>query len=183
MRFCPSWRHVIVGVAAAGMISARCGGGDRPAPHTGNRIEGGSLTVATFAPTSLDPHFSSFVQDVSLERMLWRGLYGLDPSGTPRPMMAREPADISEDGRIYTVRLREGLRWSDGNDLTAADFVAGILRACNPENAAPFESLLSNLTGCDEHFTAGVYNSGLEDRIGVRTLDDLTVEFQLESPQ
>ncbi len=169
--------------------AASCGGdeegdGEGPAPPSGDRIEGGSLTVATVEVDSLDPHYSSFSQDISLARMIWRGLYTLDIDNEPQPTMAEELPEVSEDGKTYTVKVREGLQWSDGDDLLAEDFVMGVHRTCNPVHAGEYQYLLSNIVGCDEHYTneAG-YDASLEEAIGVEAVDDLTLEFTLNEAQ
>ena len=66
--------------------------------------------------------------------------------------MAEGDPEISEDGKTFTVTLKDGLLWSDGDDLTAEDFVAGIIRTCDPVNAGEYQYLLSNIVGCDDYF-------------------------------
>src|SRR5688572_30456071 len=113
------------------------GGGD------GERIEGGSLVIQQIEPLSLDPHFSSFAQDISVQRMIWRGLYSLDTDNNPVPAYADGDPEVSADGTVFTVTLKEGATWSDGDDLLAEDFELGILRTCNPVNAGEYQYLLS----------------------------------------
>lgn len=173
---------------------ASCGGGDEeeeedggPTATTapsGERIDGGALTVATVEVDSLDPHYSSFSQDISLARMIWRGLYALDIDNVPVPAMAAADPEVSGDGKTYTVTLKDGLQWSDGDDLLAEDFVMGVYRTCNPVHAGEYQYLLTNIVGCDEHYTneAG-YDASLEEAIGVEAIDDLTVEFTLNEAQ
>lgn len=145
---------------------------------------GGELTVATFEPDALDPHFSSFSQDISLQRMLWTGLYWLDANNVSQPQMAAALPEISADGRTYTITLKEGLLWSDGDDLKAEDFVMGILRTCNPVHAGEYQYVLTNLAGCDDHFgnEAG-FDASLQNLVGVRAIDDLTLEITIGEPQ
>lgn len=152
-------------------------------PAAGERIEGGKLIVATVEPDSLDPHFSSFSQDISLDRMIWRGLYTLDRDNVPQPSMAAAAPEIS-DGTVYTITLKEGLQWSDGDDLLAEDFEMGILRTCNPVNAGEYQYVLTNIVGCDAHYgnEAG-FDQALEDAIGVEAIDDTTLEITIQEPQ
>jgi oligopeptide transport system substrate-binding protein len=166
---------------------AACGDEDEGEGETetpSERAQGGEITIATLEGDSLSPHFSSFATDISLQRMIWRGLYWLDHDNVPQPMMAAGPPEVSEDGRVYTVRLREGLLWSDGDDLLAEDFVMGVWRTCNPIHGGEYQYLLTNIVGCDDHFgnEAG-YDAALEQAIGVRAIDDLTLEFTLNEPQ
>lgn len=147
-------------------------------------VEGGELTLATVEGDALDPHFSSFANDISLERMLWRALYTLDANNEPQPSMAAAEPEISEDGTVYTINLKEGLQWSDGDDLLAEDFVMGILRTCNPDNAGEYQYVLTNIVGCDDHYgnEAG-FDSALEGLVGVKALDDTTIEITTVEPQ
>ncbi len=168
-------------------------------PAVAERIPGGSLTVHTIEPDRLDPHYSSFAQDISLQRMLWRGLYSLDRDNVPQPAMADGPPDISADGKTITVKLKDGLLWSDGDDLKAEDFVLGIHRTCNPVNAGQYQYLLSNIAGCDDYYlslagpdeTPGTEDDldpsaadlpALQNAVGVKAVDDTTIEFTLQNP-
>jgi oligopeptide transport system substrate-binding protein len=130
------------------------GGGEKSTGGAGERIQGGTLTLQNLEPQSTDPHFSNFVQDISLERMLWRGLYTLDKDNKPQPSMADGDPTISSDGLTYTVKMKEGLKWSDGKPLTAKDFELAVLRACNPDIASNYQSFVTNIVGCDEYFEA-----------------------------
>jgi oligopeptide transport system substrate-binding protein len=154
-----------------------------------NRQDGGELVVHGNEFASLDPHFSSFAQDISLHRMLWRGLYSLDIDNQlvfdANGIAAGEP-EISEDGLMVTVTLNAGLTWSDGDDLTAEDYVAGIIRTCNPVNAGQYQYVLVNIVGCDEFYTADPAVDdlpALQDAVGVTAVDDLTIQFSLIEPQ
>ncbi|MDP2948839.1 MAG: ABC transporter substrate-binding protein, partial [Chloroflexota bacterium] len=147
-------------VAALAVLAVACEEEEGPAvtgtptAAAGQRIQGGTLTVASFEFASLDPHFSSFAQDISLHRMLWRGLYALDKDNKPQPSMAAELPQISADGTTYTIKLRNGLKWSDGQPLTAADFEFGIKRTCNPVIAGEYEYIIdASVVGCAAHYS------------------------------
>src|SRR4030067_1052882 len=60
---------------------------------------------------------------------------------------------------VYTVKLKSGLKWSDGEPLTAQDFEYGIKRECSPEVAGPYQYVLGetilNIVGCDDYFNSG----------------------------
>ena len=94
---------------------------------------------SSIEPQKLDPHFSSFAQDISVQRMVWRGLYSLDTDNEPLPAMADGDPEISADGTTVTVTLKDGLLWSDGDPLLAEDFVLGIQTTCNPVNAGEYQ--------------------------------------------
>ena len=202
------WRYLTIAVFAIVALAAfsACGdddddGGDGGGgPTTGKRIDGGTLTVQHLEPESLDPHFSSFAEQISVERMLWRGLYGLNLENEPVPSMADGEPTISEDGKTFTVKLKEGILWSDGDDLLAEDYVAGITRTCNPVNAGQYQYLLTNVVGCDAYYAVLAGPDGdpettednvdpadpqveaLREGLGVKAVDDTTIEFTLQNP-
>jgi oligopeptide transport system substrate-binding protein len=158
------------------------------------RAQGGDMVVQGNEFDSLDPHFSSFAQDISLHRMLWRGLYSLDIDNNVIPSMAASDPEISADGLTVTVALKEGLTWSDGDDLLAEDYVAGIQRTCNPTNAGQYQYVLTALAGCNDYYGAlGSEDAplsptqeeldALRDAVGVTAVDDTTIEFTLTDPQ
>ncbi len=180
------WLWLLAALAAIVAVAfAACDGDDDgDGVVSGDRIQGGELTLATIEGDALDPHFSSFASDISLQRMIWRGLYTLDASNEPQPSMAASLPDISEDGKTYTITLRDGLQWSDGDDLLAEDFVMGILRTCNPDNAGEYQYVLTNIAGCDDHFgNDDGFDEALENLVGVQAIDDTTIEITIAEPQ
>ncbi|MEG0308062.1 MAG: peptide ABC transporter substrate-binding protein [Clostridium sp.] len=83
----------------------------------------------------------------------------------------------SEDGMTWTFKLRDA-KWSDGQSITAKDFVYGITRTLNPETASPYAFLLYPIANAAE------YNGGkakAED-LGIKAIDDKTLEFKTASP-
>jgi oligopeptide transport system substrate-binding protein len=157
---------------------------DEAAPADG-RLQGGELTIASPPLESLDPRIAL---DLHLYAMLWRGLYSLDADNqltAERNGVAAELPEVSEDGLIVTVRLNEGLKWSDGDDLRAEDYVAGVVRTCNPL-ASTGVGGFSNLVGCEDMAFADPASadlSALQAAIGVRAVDELTIEFTLRQAQ
>jgi len=206
-----NWRYLLLSTLAIGALVAfaACGGDDEgdggggeesPSPAAGERIDGGTLTVQSNEPLYLDPHTSSFVQDISLERMLWRGLYMMDIDNEPQPMMAAGDPEVSEDGKTYTITIRDDATWSDGEPVVAEDFVMGIKRTCNPINAGEYEYVIdATVVGCHDFYYAAAGPDEkpgteddtavdpatlqtLEDAVGVTAVDDQTVQIQLSDP-
>lgn len=161
----------------------------------GEPRQGGSLRVHYVDVQSWDPHFSSFAQDIGHHGFVWRGLYKLNLENEPVPEMAAGEPEVSDDGLTYTVTLKDDLRWSDGQPLTAEDFVAGVHRTCDPDIAGQYQYLLSNIVGCDEYYQsngdpeAGVAAKSEEEKaqlreaIGVRAIDEKTIEYRLVEAQ
>ncbi len=74
------------------------------------------------------------------------GLYTYDASGVPAPNYATG-FELSADGLTYVFTMREGLKWSDGSDLTAKDFEYSWKRAANPETAADYSYMFNGIAG------------------------------------
>ena len=84
--------------------------------------------------SSLDPHVNFDAAAGWIMMDTYEGLVTFGPTGDIRPGAA-ESWDASADGKTYTFHLRDGLKWSNGDPLTAQDYLAGFLRTLNPETA------------------------------------------------
>jgi oligopeptide transport system substrate-binding protein len=93
-------------------------------------------------PTDLDPHLISSQQDHQIVLNLFEGLTSYDPkTANPVPGVA-EGWDLSPDGRIYTFHLRENAKWSNGDPVTAADFLYSFQRILSPGLASEYAYML-----------------------------------------
>lgn len=129
-------------------------------------------------PASLDPHKISGDWENRIAGDIFEGLVTEDASAEPIPGQA-EQWQISDDGLVYTFTLRDGLVWSDGEPLTAADFVFAFQRLMDPATAANYAYLQYTIKNA-EAINAGEI-SDLEE-LGVKALDEMTVEITLERP-
>ncbi|MGL4524252.1 MAG: peptide ABC transporter substrate-binding protein [Spirochaetia bacterium] len=130
-------------------------------------------------PQSLDPAKIQGVPEHRVMQALFEGLMTYDAeSSDPVLGLAEAAPQISSDGLTYTFRLKEGLTWSDGVPLTAADFEYGFKRTLNPETGSKYGAMLYPIVGAE------AYNSGngTADGVGVRVLDDRTLEISLRAP-
>ena len=121
-------------------------------------------------PDYLDPALNSSVDGACLAANSFAGLYTYDAEGKCTPACA-DSYTVSEDGLTYTVKLKDGLKWSDGSDLTAADFEYSWKRAVDPKTAADYEYMFSGFAGY-----------GTDEGIQVTAIDDTTLEFVLSAP-
>ncbi|MGI6037644.1 MAG: peptide ABC transporter substrate-binding protein [Limnochordia bacterium] len=144
-------------------------------------LAGASESVIRFnlgpEPQSFDPALTMGSTEGTVLVNLFEGLTRLDENHEPQPGMASR-WEISDDGKIYTFYLREAY-WSNGDRVTAHDFVYAWLRVLDPETAAPYAYNLYYLVN------AVAYNSGeLTDvtAVGVRALDDYTLQVELIAP-
>jgi len=191
--------------------TAAAGGGKTPA--AGTTTAGGAqapadqqkITIQLAEPEFYDPHRSNFEQDIGVERMLFRGLYNLTDDGKGGvkvvPAMAEgDPKVVSSPaalGRlaapagaetILTVKLKAGLKWSDGQPLTADDFVYGIQRECDATVASPYQYVLGaglgELKGCDDLFNNkdATKTQALTAALGIKAVDPTTLQITLNKP-
>ena len=137
------------------------------------------LRVATsFLPGDPDPRSAIAWPNIQLCMQLFDRLVEQWPERTIVPSLA-ERWEIADDGLRYVFHLREGLVWSDGVPLTAHDVEFGIKRVLNPDAPGSSVAIYFVLENGQDYYLRR--NDDL-DRIGVRALDDLTVEFRLVAP-
>ena len=168
------------------------GGEASPTSATGaqqNVPPSGTITVRSVQFESFDPHWSSFSQDIDVFFKVWRGALEYDKAGKLIPSMAEALPTFSADGKTVTVKLKKDLKWSDGQPLDANDFVLGIQRTCSFKNAGQYQSLLSNVAGCDAYFAAAnkdktpAEQDALLKAVGARAVDATTLEVKLTQAQ
>lgn len=128
-------------------------------------------------PETWDPTLNSANDGGQVIQNLFEGLTRETKDGI-KPAAA-EKWDISDDGKTYTFHLRDGLKWSDGEPLTAGDFEYALKRACDPDTASEYSFIVSNyLVNGDKAFAKEVSL----DEVGVKALDDKTLEINLNFP-
>ncbi|MBO4933671.1 MAG: peptide ABC transporter substrate-binding protein [Clostridia bacterium] len=98
-------------------------------------------------PETLDPALNSAVDGGNMLITLFETLLIIDENNAVQPGQA-EKYDVSPDGLTWTFTMRDGLKWSDGTDLTAKDFEYTMKRICDPETAAPYgETVVGMIDG------------------------------------
>ena len=98
-------------------------------------------------PQTFDPAFAAAPPDTDAVRALFEGLTDYDPKTlAPVPAVATR-WESSADGRVWTFYLRDNARWSNGEPVTAADFVRSWARTLKIGPLAPHTELLSNIEG------------------------------------
>ena len=110
-------------------------------------------------PETLDPALNSTIDGGEMLIHSFETLLTLDENNEVIPGQA-ESWEQSEDGMTWTFHLREGLKWSDGSDLTAEDFVYSWQRMADPATAAPYaETLLGMVKNFNEISACLLYTS------------------------
>lgn len=127
-------------------------------------------------PKTIDPHLNNAVEAGSVIVHCFEGLTRKDAEGKIQPGMA-ERWDISDDGTKYTFYLRDA-KWSDGKPVTAHDFVYSWRRAVDPNTGAEYAYQLWYIKNA-QAITEGKMSP---KELGVRAVDDKTLEVELEAP-
>ena len=154
---------------------------------------------------TLDPQRMSYMQDLRIARSLYEGLVRIDGSdGSVVPAVA-ERWTTSEDGRLWTFTLRDDAKWSNGDAVTAGDFVKGWQRALLPDLAADYSSMFFVIDGAAEFFRERAAATDayalredqspeaaealliesmrrFEETVGLRAIDERTLEVRLKEP-
>ncbi len=128
-------------------------------------------------PESLDPHKAEGVNTANILRDLFEGLTIEAPDGQVIPGVAKS-WEISADGRVYTFHLRDPLRWSNGDALTAEDFVYSLRRSADPATGSSYSSILAPI----ENAEAVVAGKLPPSSLGVQALDAYTLVIRLRAP-
>lgn len=139
-----------------------------------------SLLVGNSAePGDLDPHLASILSDQFIVNVLFEGLTILDERSTQPLPGAAESWTASADGLVWTFRLREGLKWSNGEPLVAADFLAAWRRVLNPEFASDNAWYLFAAKNAEAYNAKKTSDFGA---VGFAAPDPRTVVITLERP-
>lgn len=128
-------------------------------------------------PTSFDPPIGFNAASYNALNNLMEGLTRLDAEHVPQPAIA-EKWEISDDGLVYTFHIRENANWSNGDPVTAEDFVFAWKRLLDPDTASPAAFLGYFIKG-GEAFNNG---EGSADDLGLKAVNEKTFEVTLESP-
>lgn len=126
--------------------------------------------------TTLDTSNMLDFPDAIVQTAAFEGLYALDKDDEVVPAVAKEMPDISEDGKTYTIRLREDATWSNDDPVTAQDFETAWKKMIDPENALVYSFLLIDTMENAEAISEGKKDV---DELGVKALDDYTLEIKL----
>ena len=174
-------KALVLALALAMVVSllAACGGSNPAPAGSGSSAPSGEKELKVQVgpnPETLDPALNSAVDGANTILHAFEGLLVVDQNGELAPGQA-ESWEPSEDGLEWTFHLRDGLKWSDGTDLTADDFVYAWKRICDPMTAAPYaDTVLSMVEGFDKAIEGDL------DALGVSAPDAKTFVVKLAQP-
>ena len=168
----------VAGVGAAALGLAACGGSKSGSTATSGSASSaagsstGSVNTAGFTvqygpnPETLDPALNSAIDGANTIITIFEPLLLINENNEVIGGQA-ESWEESEDGLTWTFTMRDGLKWSDGTDLTAKDFEYSFKRMANPDTAAPYAA---TCLGMIDGFDAA--QAGDTDALNVKASDD-----------
>jgi peptide/nickel transport system substrate-binding protein/oligopeptide transport system substrate-binding protein len=139
----------------------------------------GGQMVVTYKDdiSTFDPAIGYDWQNWSMIKSLFDGLMDYKPGTTELIPDLAESYTISEDGLVYTFKLRPGVKFHNGREMTASDIKYSIERSVNPETQSPGQGFFWQIEGFDE-MAAG----NAQELTGITTPDDQTVVIELSQP-
>ena len=194
MRTKTLWLWLALLVSSLALVAAGCGGDDEEGSSgTGATTgEGGGqaanqvITVNWGTePPSLDPGLATDTTSSNILLNIMDPLVALDKDLKPVPYAA-ESFDTSEDGLTVTFKLRDDLKWTNGDPVIAQDFVYSWKRTASPELGADYAYQFYGIVGAQEYNSCDPKKdkcAALADKMGVKAVDDKTLEIKLTAPQ
>lgn len=171
-------KKTLISVMALAML-AGCSSASAPTASSGAAKSDATVKVAIDADlNTMDYHIATDGNSFIMQSMCMSGLTELDAKGVAQPELAKS-WDVSSDGLTYTFHLADA-KWSNGEPVTAADFVYGWQRLDDPKTASEYAFILDTI-----HVkNAADINAGKMDKsqLGVKAVDDTTFEVDLTLP-
>jgi ABC-type transport system substrate-binding protein len=142
-------------------------------------VKQGGEMIVTFKDdlATLDPTYGYDWTNWSVIKSVFDGLMDYKPGTTELIPDLAESYEISDDGLTYTFKLRKGVKFHNGREMTAADVKYSLERTCGPDTKSPGASYYGSLKGFDD-FQAGK----TKELAGVQAVDDYTVKIELSRP-
>ena len=153
---------------------------EEEAPAEGGETADGEKILRTnnaSEPGSLDPALAQGTHESWVLNHTFEGLMKLDEDGEVAEGMA-EGYELSDDDLTYTFTIRDDVKWSNGDPVTANDFEFSWKRALDPELAADYSFQLFYIKGAEAYNTG----EGSRDDVMVTAVDEKTLEVVLEAP-
>jgi oligopeptide transport system substrate-binding protein len=173
---------------ALAIAAAGCGGGDEGgAGGTGGGTAAAAEQILRMGwgaePPSLDPGLATDTTSSNVLLAIMDPLVRLNPDTNAAEPSLAESWDISEDGKTVTYHLSPDGKWTNGDPVTAGDFVYSWKRTLSPELAADYAYQLYGIVGGFEYNSCTKKCEALADKVGVEAPDDSTLVVHLTSAQ
>ena len=167
-------RVAILACAAVSLSLSACSGGS-----SGSSAARANILLRGNGPDpdSLDPQRARSVESQTVLRDLCEGLTTFAKDASTAPGVAKDWT-VSADGKTYTFNLRDNARWSNGDEVIAADFVAALRRLVDPATASQYAQIIDIVANVPDI----IVGKKKPEELGVTAPNDTTVVVQLAAP-
>ncbi|WP_448667739.1 peptide ABC transporter substrate-binding protein [Aerococcus viridans] len=165
-------KKIGLGIVAAVMLAA-CGTNEEATEKVLNIQSTDEIQSADMA------FAASNIATITANMNFYNGLYTYDLDNQLIAADANDMPTVSEDGTVYTIKLKEAATWSNGNPVTANDYVYAWQRMVDPDLGAPYAYMFDGTINNATEIMDGELDTS---ELGVRAVDDKTLEITLENP-
>lgn len=180
-----NWPLAMVLILAISMVLSACGGGAADDEGADNGEDGEAKQVLNLLEKQEIPSMDTSQADdtVSFTVMnnVFEGLYRLGKDNQPVPGIA-ESHEVNENGNVYTFHLRDDAKWSNGDPVTAADFVYAWHKALHPDTLSDYAYIMAPIKNASAITNPDSELYGKVEELGVEAVDDYTLTVTLEAP-
>ncbi|HHW39064.1 MAG TPA: peptide ABC transporter substrate-binding protein [Bacillales bacterium] len=174
------WFLLLVLSLIFSMLFSACGFKDNESTRTSSTGQILNLLEAAELPT-MDSTQADDSASFSAMNQVFEGLFRLGPDNTPVPGVAKEVIK-SEQGNVLTFILNKDANWSDGSPVTANDFIYAWKKALTSETFSPYAYLMKPIKNAEAIMNEGDPLFGKIEKLGVKAVDNKTLEVTLEIP-
>lgn len=168
---------LITALAVFGTVLAGCGKGNFSQKASEGKENVFRYPIPT-KPTTLDPALVQDGDTIDLLQQVYEGLVAWGEDNQVKPNLA-ESWTVSDDGRIYTFKLKPGVKFHNGREVTAEDFKWSIERACQPSLTTGMAgNYLNDIVGVNEMLAGSA-----KEVSGIRVVDPQTLEITIDKPR
>ncbi|MFK4566349.1 peptide ABC transporter substrate-binding protein [Enterococcus sp. UD-01] len=171
------WLTTTVAAGALMLTLAACSTGSKKDESTGDKKQVLKVLESAELPT-MDLSQATDVVSFSAISQVMEGLYEFADDSTSAPAIAKEVATPTDDGKKYTIELRDDAKWSNGDPVTANDFVYSWKRTADPKTGSEYAYLFDGF----KNYSAISKGEKPASELGVKAVDDYTLEIDLEYP-
>jgi oligopeptide transport system substrate-binding protein len=187
MRSTRAWLWLAVLSLGTALLAAGCGGGDdEAADEAGEQGQAAAEQVITYnwgtEPPSLDPGLASDTTSSNIITNLMDPLVVLDDKLQAKANLAQS-WKLTNGGKTVTLTLRRDGKWTNGDPVTARDFEWSWKRTISPELAADYAYQFFGIAGASEYNECKKNCAAMRDKVGVKAVDDHTLQIRLVAPQ
>ena len=148
------------------------------APADDGKTRGGTFRRNWSDPPTLDPHMTTDTTAAGIVVEVFSGLVTIN-TDLQLELDLAESVDVSDDGRVYTFKLRPNAKFQSGKPVTAHDFKWSLERAANPETGSPVaDTYLNDIIGVED-----VLEGDATEISGVTVVDDQTLQITIDAPK